>query len=301
MRKRPVRVVDGILLLDKPAGLSSNGALQAVRRLYQAGKAGHTGSLDPLATGLLPICFGQATKLSGFLLGGDKRYVVRARLGEKTATGDREGVVTARSDPGELEKAALEALLPRFTGAIAQVPPMYSALKREGRPLYELARAGVEVERTAREVTIRELRLLEFGQGEIKLSVSCSKGTYIRTLVEDLAAAVGQCAHVIELRRIGAAPFDDRSLVSLDEVERAAADGAPALDALLLPTAAALSDWPKVQITEERAAYLGQGQAVRVAGAPKAGLVAVVDATGRLLGIAEPNADGLLAPRRWMA
>jgi len=299
--KRPVREVSGILLLDKPAGLSSNAALQKVKRLYQAAKAGHTGSLDPLATGLLPICLGQATKLSGFLLEGDKRYEVRARVGEKTTTGDAEGEVTATSDASLLTRDALETALPRFTGDLLQRPPMYSALKHQGRRLYEIAREGGDVERPERPVRIHALRLTGFDARGFELEVHCSKGTYVRTLVEDLAAAVGQCAHVAALRRTGAAPFDASGMRTPEQLEQAAAQGLDALDALLLPTADALGGWPRVQVDADRAFYLSRGQPVRVAAAPREGLLAVLDESGRLLGIGEIDPDGRVAPRRWMA
>lgn len=299
--RRPKRPVNGILLLDKPAGITSNAALQHVKRLYQAGKAGHTGSLDPIATGLLPICLGEATKLSGLLLEGDKRYVVRARLGEKTTTGDCEGSVLARSDPAGLRREQLEAALARFVGRVQQVPPMYSALKREGRPLYQLARAGIEVERQPREVEVRELRLLEFGRGEVLLSVACSKGTYVRTLIEDIATALGQYAHVAELRRTGAEPFGESGMTTLEQLEHAARVGMEALDRLLLPPVAAVQGRPQVRVDPARAGFLAHGQAVRVAGAPRSGVVAIVDDAGDLLGLAEPLPDGSLAPRRWLA
>ena len=183
--RAPRRKVDGILLLDKPLGLSSNTALQIVRRLYNADKAGHTGSLDPLATGLLPVCLGEATKLCGYLLDADKRYRARVRLGARTSTGDAEGEVVATSDPALASRAALEAAIPRFLGEIEQVPPMHSALKRDGQPLYRLARAGIEVERAPRRVRIRELRLLDWNGTEFEFEVACSKGTYVRTLAED--------------------------------------------------------------------------------------------------------------------
>jgi len=280
--------------------MSSNAALQHVKRLFRAGKAGHTGALDPLATGVLPVCLGQATKLSGYLLEADKRYVVRAAVGAGTATGDAEGEVTRRSDAATLTRAQLEAALPGFTGEIHQRPPMYSALKRDGRPLYELARAGIEVERETRPVTIRELRLTAFEPGAFELDVRCSKGTYVRTLVEDLAAAVGQCAHVASLRRVEAGPFGEADLVTAQVLERAAQAGSEALDALLLPALAGLASWPKVVVDDTAARRLARGQAIQVrAGAP--GLVAVTGAAGALLGIAEQAADGSLTPRRWMS
>ena len=279
--------------------MSSNAALQQVKRLYAAQKAGHTGALDPLATGLLPVCLGQATKLSGYLLDADKRYRVRAAVGACTTTGDAEGTVTRRSDAAALTRARLEAALPAFTGAIRQRPPMYSALKRDGTPLYELARAGIEVERAERPVRIEELRLTAFSPGSFELDVRCSKGTYVRTLVEDLAAAAGQCAHVADLRRLEAGPFREADMVSPERLEQAAAQGPGALDALLLPPLAGVATWPRVAVDVDRAGRLAQGQAVNApAGTP--GLVAVTGPGGTLLGVAERGADGRLAPRRWM-
>lgn len=293
--RAPRRKVDGILLLDKPLGLSSNTALQIVRRLYNADKAGHTGSLDPLATGLLPICLGEATKLCGYLLDADKRYRARVRLGARTSTGDAEGAVVATSDPALLSRGQLEAAIPRFLGEIEQVPPMYSALKRDGEPLYRLARAGIEVERQPRRVRIRELRVLEWGGGEFEFEVACSKGTYVRTLAEDWAAAVGQQAHLAALRRTGLEPFDAAAMVALEPLEQAAAGER---DALLLPPAAALRGWPRLEVDAGQARRLAHGQALALA-AP-AGLLAVFGPGGALLGIAEGDGAGLLAPRRWL-
>jgi tRNA pseudouridine55 synthase len=299
--KHPSRAVDGILLLDKPLGLSSNAALQQVRRLYQAAKAGHTGSLDPLATGLLPICLGQATKLSGFLLEADKRYRVRAAVGACTATGDAEGEITRRSDPAGLTRTALAAALPQFTGAILQRPPMYSALKHAGERLYRLARQGQEVEREARPVRILELQLLEFGAGFFELDVRCSKGTYIRTLVEDLAAAAGHCAHVASLRRVEAGPFAEPAMVDETALQAAAARGLTALDGLLLAPLAGLAGWPRVTVDPTQAQSLARGQAVQLAGGLPPGRVAVTDHRPGLLGIAEVDAGGRLSPRRWLS
>ncbi|MBI3171731.1 MAG: tRNA pseudouridine(55) synthase TruB [Hydrocarboniphaga effusa] len=277
------------------------GALQQVKRLYQADKAGHTGSLDPLATGLLPICLGQATKLCGYLLDSDKRYSVRAKLGERTDSADADGKVVETSDASRVSRADLEAVLPRFAGDIRQRPPMYSALKHQGRRLYELARAGQEVERKERAVQIHELRPTGFEAGFFELEVRCSKGTYIRTLVEDIAAAVQQCAHVTVLRRLEAASFYQPRMLSLEILMQAAGLGTAALDAFLLPSISALAGWPKVRVDGACALNLSHGQAVRAAQAPAAGKVAIMDESGALLGIGEINPDGLVAPRRWLS
>jgi tRNA pseudouridine55 synthase len=292
------RAVDGILLLDKPAGISSSAAVQQVKRLFNAAKAGHAGSLDPLATGMLPVCLGEATKLCAYLLDSDKRYTVRARVGTRTTTGDAEGQPVAASNPAELTREALAAALPRFVGETLQRAPMYSARKHEGRRLYELAREGVQVEREARPIRIHELRLTAFDAGTFDLDVRCSKGTYIRTLVEDLAAAVGQQSHVEVLRREEVSPFGAGPMVGFPALE----DSLPeARDALLLPGLRALAGWPTVTVDAAGRARLAMGQAVRSAADAPPGDTAVLDQSGRLLAIAELRAGGWLAPRRWLA
>ena len=291
------RSVDGILLLDKPLGLSSNAALQNAKHLFNAEKAGHTGSLDPLATGLLPICLGEATKISAYLLDADKRYQARVRLGVRTSTGDGEGQQTATSDPSSLSREQLEAAIPQFLGAIAQVPPMYSAIKRDGLPLYTLARAGIEIERQPRQVKIHELRVLAFDGLHFDFEVACSKGTYVRTLAEDWAAAVGQQAHLAALRRTGLEPFDGSAMVSLEQVQQA--EPGEARDSLLLPSSVALRDWPRLTVDDALAHRLSRGQTLLMEAGP-AGLTAVFDQRQRLLGIAESDGGGHLVPRRWM-
>lgn len=270
----------GILLLDKPRGLSSNAAVQKVRRAFGREKAGHTGSLDPLATGMLPICLGEATKVAGYLLEGDKEYLFTARFGQRTATGDTEGeVVETAAVPDDLA-GALTAAIPKFLGPIKQVPPMYSALKRDGQPLYRLARQGIEVEREARPVTLHELELLSVDGAEASLRVRCSKGTYVRTLAEDLAQAIGSCAHLTALRRTAVAPFPAGRLVTLEEVEQA-----PASVPLLAPDTA-LPQLPAVVLDPDRAMRLKQGQGVRADGASvAAGLVRLYAPGDRFLGI----------------
>ncbi|AQZ93619.1 tRNA pseudouridine(55) synthase TruB [Halopseudomonas phragmitis] len=292
------RDIDGILILDKPLGMTSNAALQKVRWLFNANKGGHTGSLDPLASGVLPLCLGEATKFSQFLLDADKAYITEARLGMTTTTGDAEGDVLEMR-PVAVELAQVEALLPRFTGDIEQIPPMYSALKQGGQPLYKLARAGETVERQARSVRISRLQLLGLDGDRLRLEVHCSKGTYIRTLVEDIGQALGCGAHVAELRRIQAGPFSLSQAVSLDTLEQRHADGgAEALDDLLLPIDSGLADWPVVQLTEQTAYYLNHGQAVRVPGAPAFGMVRLYEPSGRFIGIGEMTDDARVAPKR---
>ncbi|HET8731283.1 MAG TPA: tRNA pseudouridine(55) synthase TruB [Moraxellaceae bacterium] len=297
--RRPRRPVDGILLLDKPQGLTSNQALQRVRHLYQADKAGHTGSLDPLATGLLPVCLGEASKFTQFLLEADKVYRTRIRLGIRTTTGDAEGEIVATAPVPALSHTEIEAVLDGFRGDIDQVPSMFSALKRDGRPLYELARQGIEVEREARRVTIHRLDLIEAAGSEWELEAHVSKGTYIRSLAEDIGATLGCGAHVVMLRRLSLGPFQAPVMVTLEQLEATLADGGqPALDALLLPAWAGLADWPRVELSENAAYYLLQGQAVRVAGAPAGGSVLLFEVGGRFLGIGQMDEEGRVAPKR---
>ena len=297
-RKRKGRPVHGILLLDKPAGLSSNHALQRVKRLYGASKAGHTGSLDPLATGLLPICFGEATKLSGHLLDADKSYRVTLRLGVATDTADADGEVIAQSDCRAIGAAEIERVLPDFLGPIEQVPPMYSAVKHQGQRLYKIARAGGEVERKTRQVAIYRLQLLDVGGSDVTLDVDCSKGTYVRTLVEDIAAALGTHAHVTALRRTRLGPFRGALFTEEDLQQRSEAGGLTALDECLQPPEAALAGWPRVQLSPDSSFYFRRGQAIQVRGAPSEGMLAVFDADEALLGLAEIDTDGRVAPRR---
>ncbi|CDZ96091.1 MULTISPECIES: tRNA pseudouridine(55) synthase TruB [Pseudomonadaceae] len=296
--KRIRRAVSGIILLDKPRGFTSNAALQKVRWLLNAEKAGHTGSLDPLATGVLPLCFGEATKFSQYLLDADKAYETVAQLGVTTTTADAEGEVIERK-PVNISQAQLEAVLPQFRGDLQQVPPMYSALKRDGQPLYKLARAGEVVEREPRSVTIARLDLLSLEADRARLAVSCSKGTYIRTLVEDIGRELGCGAHVAELRRTQAGPFDLSRTVTLEELEQAHADGGPeALDAFLLPVDSGLEHWPLLQLSEHSAFYWLHGQPVRAPQAPQFGMLRVQDHNGRFIGIGEVSDDGRIAPRR---
>ncbi len=296
--KRIRRAVNGILVFDKPLGMSSNQALQKVRWLLNAEKAGHTGSLDPLATGVLPLCFGEATKYSQYLLDADKGYRTVAQLGVTTTTGDAEGDVLERREV-TVGRSELEQALVGFRGDIKQIPPMYSALKKDGQPLYKLARAGEVVEREARSVTISRLEVEAFEPPLATLEVACSKGTYIRTLVEDLGQQLGCGAHVAELRRTQAGPFSLAQAVSLEALEAAHAEsGSEALDAFLLPVDSGLQHWPLVELSAHSAYYWLHGQPVRAPGAPAFGLLRVVDEQGRFIGIGEVSDDGRLAPRR---
>ncbi len=298
-RRRKRLIVDGIVLLDKPQGLSSNAALQRVKRVYSADKAGHTGSLDPLATGLLPICFGQATKLGGFLLDGDKRYRATMRLGARTATGDIEGEVIATSDPAAVDSTAVETARQTLVGEIQQVPPMHSAIKIGGEKLYQLARQGLEIERPPRTVTIHALELIAVRDAEIEFEVLCSKGTYIRTLAEQWAAAFGQCAHLTALRRVGAGPFKAADMVGLEAIEGALHDP-ERLSGFLLPTAAALSEWPRATVDDSVLQRLRHGHPVAARPAIT-GDCAVFDQAGALLCIGFGDGAGEVQPRRWLS
>jgi tRNA pseudouridine55 synthase len=292
----------GLLLLDKPAGLSSNQALQRVRRLYQADKAGHGGSLDPLATGMLPIFFGAATRLAAQLLDARKVYRVTARLGIATSTGDADGEMTVdRSDEAPPTRAALDLALDAFRGEIEQIPPMYSALKRGGVPLYRLARAGHEVERAPRRVTIEDLELESYEWPAFTLRVRCSKGTYVRTLVEDVAKAVGTVGHVVALRRLGVDPFMDYEMHPWPALEALGREGLAALDERLLAPDAAVPAWPAVTLDEATARRLCHGQAVAISPVFAPAAVRIYDPAGRFIAIGTVAEPGWLNPDRVFA
>lgn len=297
-RKSRGRPIDGVVLLDKPVGLTSNQALQVVKRLFDARKAGHTGSLDPLANGMLPICLGEATKLSGFLLNANKSYRVVCRLGETTETGDREGRIRERREVPAVTDHELVSILSRFRGVITQVPPMYSALRHQGQRLYDLARRGLEVEREPRQVTILDLRCPSFTSPIMELEVRCSKGTYIRSLVEDIGEALGCGAHVTGLRRLGVEPYEDSQMVTLDQLKRAAEAGFQVLDQHLLPMDSALGEWPRIHLNDDLAYYLRHGQPVLVPRAPVDGMVRLYQGNSHFMGVGEIIDDGRVAPRR---
>jgi tRNA pseudouridine55 synthase len=283
--------------LDKPAGISSNSALQRAKRLYQARKAGHTGSLDQIATGMLPICLGEATKLSRFLLDADKRYRAVLKLGISTSTGDSEGAVIERRPVGRLDPEDVQNVLRRFAGAIQQLPPMHSAIKHQGQPLYRLARQGIEVERGLRTVFVHELELLGVSGDELTIKVHCSKGTYIRTLAQDIGLALDVGAHVIALRRLAAGPFEEPQMVTVETLEVAAMQGLDRLDALLVPMDRALARWPAVSLSRHTRHYLVMGQPVLVPHAPTQGWVRLYG-DEQFLGVGEVQDDGRIAPRR---
>jgi len=293
-RRPPRRKVDGVLLLDKPLGMSSNTALQTARRLLNAEKAGHTGTLDPLATGLLPLCFGEATKFSSELLDADKAYEATLKLGVTTTTADAEGEVLL-TRPVSVTQDMLDAALAKFTGPISQVPPMYSALKRDGKPLYEYARAGVELEREARHVVIHKIELLAWQDDEVRIAVDCSKGTYIRTLAEDIGELLGCGAHLIALRRTRIATIMLAGAVTLAQLESASDR-----DLLLAATESLLDDLPEAHLDAAASDRLLHGQPVTVAGvsAPRYRTYA---ADGRFIGLCQLDAQGRLAPKRLIA
>lgn len=298
---RQRRNVSGILLLDKPTGISSNAALQQVKRLYNADKAGHTGSLDPLAGGMLPVCLGEATKIAAFLLDADKHYRAECRLGVTTTTGDAEGEVLEEKSVPILSQQGLEPVLDMFRGEIEQIPPMYSALKYQGQPLYKLARRGQEVERQPRRVSIKRLALVSLRDNCLELDVRCSKGTYIRTLAEDIGEKLGCGGHLAALRRLSTEPFDEAGMVTLEQLSQVAEQDTEALDAFLLPPDAALSDWPQVCLGSDTAVYFCRGQAVWVPRVPAGGLLRIYDRQEdgvTFLGIGQVLEDGRIAPKR---
>ncbi|EKP4404849.1 tRNA pseudouridine(55) synthase TruB [Vibrio parahaemolyticus] len=304
-RRRKGRPINGVILLDKPTGISSNDALQKVKRIYFAEKAGHTGALDPLATGMLPICLGEATKFSQFLLDSDKRYRVIAKLGERTNTSDSDGeVVETRPVDVTLEK--LEECIEKFRGESDQVPSMFSALKYQGKPLYEYARKGIEVPRESRKITVYEIILHRFEDDEVEMEVHCSKGTYIRTIVDDLGEMLGCGAHVTMLRRTAVAKYPYEKMVTLEHLnellERAHREEiAPRelLDPLLMPMDTAVEDLPEVNLIPELADMVQHGQPVQVLGAPEQGVLRLTMGEERLfIGVGEMNDDGKIAPKR---
>ena len=299
-RRRGGRNLNGILLLDKSGGVTSNGALQMAKKMFAAAKAGHTGSLDPLATGMLPICFGEATKFSQFLLDADKCYRVTAQLGVTTETGDADGEAL-ETRPVDVTEARVLDALDGFLGEIEQVPSMYSAIKHNGTPLYKLAREGITVERQPRRVTIHEIREVRLEEGDrVSFEVSCSKGTYVRSLVEDLGALLGCGAHVCALRRLSAGPYPAERMLTLEQLgEIKAGGGFEALDEILLPLSTSVADWPRVALGDNAAYYLRQGQPVMTGDRPADGWVSVYQAsTDEFLGVGEILEDGRIAPRR---
>jgi tRNA pseudouridine55 synthase len=300
-RGRPsdYRDVDGILILDKPIGCSSNQALQQVRKLYRARKAGHCGSLDPLATGILPICLGEATKFSSYLLGANKTYRATCRLGETTTTGDTEGEIV-ESRPVTVEVTQVERSLTQFVGEIEQIPPMYSALKHQGKRLYQLARKGIQVERKARQVTIYRLALLSCSGDSLSFEVSCSKGTYIRTLAEDIGAVLGCGAHLTALRRSAVDSFVEQDAITMDQLQLLEQKGMDQLDDLLLPVTRAVVQFPELILDASSSLMISQGKRVQLGASEAAGLRRLVTDEGRFMGLGKVASDGELAAKRLM-
>lgn len=293
------RTVNGILLLDKPAGITSNGALQQVKRLFSAKKAGHTGSLDPIATGMLPICFGEATKFSQFLLDSDKTYYVVGTLGIRTNTGDTEGEVVETLPLINITAERIQEVMSTFLGESDQIPPMFSAIKVQGQPLYELARRGIEIERKSRRITIFSLDFEYFENDTFSFRVHCSKGTYVRTLVEDIGKKLGCGAHVKELRREKVTPYVHQPMISFSSLQAIAeASGFSGLDACLLPVETAVDQFPAVQLSTSTAFYLRMGQAVRSNLPPDSTFVRLTSEQGEFLGMGEVLPDGRVQPNR---
>ena len=291
--------INGILLLDKPFGLSSNTALQKARYLFKAKKAGHTGSLDPLATGVLPICFGEASKVTPFLLDSNKSYICTAQLGATTTTGDKEGEILQNREIKPFNKIELEAVLDKFRGDISQVPPMYSALKHNGQPLYKLARQGIEIKRKQRAVTIFELDLLEQTSDTITLHIKCSKGTYIRTLAQDIGEALGCGAHLSMLRRTEVEPFDCNKLITIEALENLIKEGGN-LEALLLPIDSALPSHPSIILPDDELKRIKHGLKVSRRDIPDTQIIRLYDKQNTFIGIGRLSSDKQLTARRLM-
>lgn len=297
-RKTSGRDLTGMLIVDKPSGASSNRVLQIVKRLFQANKAGHTGTLDPLASGVLPICLGEATKLSTHLLDADKRYQVTCQLGVATDSGDSDGQVIAQQPVPAFDSDSLTTLLQTFTGEQTQIPPMFSALKHQGQPLYKLARQGVEVVRKSRQITIYDLQLVAITHDSFTLEVACSKGTYIRTLVQDIAVAMGSCGHVIMLRRIAAAGYDLSQAVTLATLESLAEQSPAELDQYLLPAVDALPAWPLLTLDAQQTKQLYFGQPVQSLPLAACADIRLLDDTGSFIGLGQIDDDGVITAKR---
>lgn len=293
-QKRVKRNVSGVLLLDKPLGYSSNQALQKIKWLFQAAKAGHTGTLDPLATGLLPVCLGEATKFAQYLTDADKTYIATIKLGVITTTGDAEGEVV-ETNLVDVSSTKFESVCQQFLGEISQVPPMYSALKHEGKALYEYAREGIEIARKARQVTIKRIDIHYFQDDEAEVEVMCSKGTYIRTLAEDIGKKLGCGAHLIALRRTTTAGYDIKQAYTLEQIE---AMNMETRDSCLMPVDSAIDDLPKIQLNADQSFYLLQGQAIWRAGKVPEGDLRLYDQNNLFIGLGFLQDDGKIAPKR---
>lgn len=298
MTKHFLKKIDGIFLLNKPLNMTSNQALQYVKRLFRAKKAGHTGSLDPLATGMLPICFGEATKFSQFLLESDKHYEVSVQLGIKTSTGDAEGKIISTKPVKAFDIIEIEQVLKQFVGKIQQIPPMFSAIKYQGKPLYELARKGIEIERKPRPVTIFHLHLKNFHLDQLQLDVHCSKGTYVRTLVEDIGEQLGCGASIRALHRSIVSPYHHSSMHTLAELEASLRDGIDAESAYLLPVETSVQSFPGIQLSSAAIFYLRTGQSVNVSHSLDTGWISLFSEQSQFLGVGEIVEKGRIIPRR---
>ena len=297
-RNQQVRDINGVVLLDKASGSSSNHVLQQVKRLFGANKAGHTGSLDPLASGLLPICLGQATKVAQFLLDGDKRYFVRAKFGQVSSTGDSEGKIVNFGSTQGIDESSIRAILLKFIGNINQVPPMYSALKHKGIPLYKLARKGIEIERSSRPVTIHEINFLNLDDAVVSLEVSCSKGTYIRTLVEDIGKSLGCGGHVVELRRTGFAHLDLSGSKTYEQLSKLKEQNLESLDSVILSADEMLPNLKSVYLDSDQTRDIKLGKKIEYLGFSNSHKLKLYDHNKQFLGIGESNLMSEILPKR---
>ena len=297
-RRNSSRDISGIVVLNKAAGLSSNSALQEVKKLYEANKAGHAGSLDPLATGVLPVCLGEATKVSQFLLDSDKRYRTRIKLGIRTDSGDSEGTIIEQHEKVSVSRKVVEHALTKFKGEVEQLPPMHSALKIKGVPLYKFARKGITIERKTRLISVYKIELVNFGNGELELDIACSKGTYIRTIADDLGQELGCGAHIIKLHRTQAGVFEEADCISSKELAMEKASmGLDKIDQHLIPMDQAILDLPEVKLPSSTASYVKNGQSVLVRHVPEEGLVRMYEEE-QFIGIGCIDDEGKVAPRR---
>ena len=299
-RSRKAREINGIALLNKPLGITSNQALQQIKKLFVAVKVGHAGTLDPLATGMLPICFGFATRLSSYLLNSEKSYTVCGELGIATETGDTEGKVIRQGRKLNVGQAKIASTLKLFLGHIEQIPPMYSALKHKGRRLYDLARQGINVEREARKIYISSISLVRYQWPEFVFTVSCSKGTYVRTLVQDIASRLGTCAHVRSLHRNAVQPFREEQMLGMPVFRSFAEEGFDKLDKLLLPADGAISCWPRILISDTKKIKLLRGQTIEAEPQWPRSQVRLYSSYEGLFGVGEVLVEGKLVPRKMM-
>jgi len=297
-RNKKGRNINGVVLLDKASGGSSNHALQKVKRLFGANKAGHTGSLDPLASGLLPICLGQATKVAQFLLDSDKRYFVRAKFGQVSSTGDSEGKIVNFGSTKGIDESSIRVTLLKFIGDINQVPPMYSALKRNGTPLYKLARKGIEIERSSRPVTIHEINFLDLEDAIVSLEVFCSKGTYIRTLVEDIGKSLGCGGHVVELRRTGFAHFDLSESKTYEQLSKLKEQNLESLDSVILSADEMIPNLESVYLDSEQTSDIRLGKKIEYLGFSSSQKLKLYDHNEQFIGIGESNLMSEILPKR---